>query len=115
MSTYANSIGGETLSYEKSHRCDKLRHWAKDCSKPRICGKCRQKGHVEKNCDTDIIIATTTTRIIKEKQQKYRSVCKRCGQKGGHSSSRCRTFPGVKYARKTTRRERSEKFRRDRE
>ena len=25
----------------------------------------------------------------KKKQQKYRSVCKRCGQKGGHSSSRC--------------------------
>lgn len=93
MSTYANSIMVEKpLSYEgPCHRCNKLGHQAKDCSKPRICGKCGQKGHVERNCDTDNNYSNNNNNAHhqKKKQQKYRSVCKRCGQKGGHSSSRC--------------------------
>ena len=93
MSTYANSIMVEKpLSYEgPCHRCNKLGHQAKDCSKPRICGKCGQKGHVERNCDNDNNYSNNNNNAHhqKKKQQKYRSVCKRCGQKGGHSSSRC--------------------------
>lgn len=94
MSTYfANSIILEKpLSYDgPCHRCNKLGHQAKDCSKPRICGKCGQKGHVERNCDTDNNYSNNNNNAHhqKKKQQKYRSVCKRCGQKGGHSSSRC--------------------------
>jgi len=92
MSTYANSIMVEKpLSYEgPCHRCNRLGHQAKDCSKPRICGKCGQKGHVERNCDKDNNYNNNNnTHHQKKKQQKYRSVCKRCGQKGGHSSSRC--------------------------
>ena len=93
MSTYANSIMVEKpLSYEgPCHRCNKLGHQAKDCSKPRICGKCGKKGHVERNCDNDNNYSNNNNNAHhqKKKQQKYRSVCKRCGQKGGHSSSRC--------------------------
>ena len=99
-STYANSITTKVdkkvhvekpLSYEgPCHRCNRLGHQAKDCSKPRICGKCGQKGHVERNCDTDNNYNNNNNaHHQKKKQQKYRSVCKRCGQKGGHSSSRC--------------------------
>ena len=85
------------LSYEgPCHRCNKLGHKAKDCSKPRICAKCGQNGHVERDCahnnNNNNNNRNNNGAVPRKKKhgQNYRgSVCKRCGQRGGHSSSKC--------------------------
>ena len=85
-----STLAEKPPSYEgPCHRCNKLGHKAKDCSKPRICGKCGQKGHVERECIYSSSRDASTASSQKKKKLQFRSVCKRCGQRGGHASSKC--------------------------
>ena len=85
-----STLAEKPPSYEgPCHRCNKLGHKAKDCSKPRICGKCGQKGHVERECNYSSSRDGSTASNQKKKKLQFRSVCKRCGQRGGHASSKC--------------------------
>ena len=84
-----STLAEKPPSYEgPCHRCNKLGHKAKDCSKPRICGKCGQKGHVERECIYSSSRDASTASSQKKKKLQFRSVCKRCGQRG-HASSKC--------------------------